>query len=224
VLLSGVLTDVFGWQANFYIAVPLAVAAIVAAYVVIPADPPRATVAGPLVSTRIFAIRDVTVANVAMTLLGAAWVSLFYFLPLYQQQVLGYSPMKSGLTQLPLAIMIMVGSALAPRLPLRASLAIGLALLATGLAWFGQEPVDLIVPSLLTGAGLGIAFVHLTTLASRGVPAADTGLASGLINTTRQVGGAIGLAALTGLTTASAFIATAAIAAVAALFVSKGVQ
>jgi EmrB/QacA subfamily drug resistance transporter len=261
VLLSGVLTDLFGWPAIFYAAVPVAVAAIVAAYRFIPADPgrkpqPRPDLAGaitvtaglitityalaaknlvwipgvlllaafvviqrkarnPLVPGRVVARRSVATANITMTVLGAVWVGLFYFLPLYQQQVLGYSPMKAGLTQLPLAVTIIVGSTVAPRLPAKASLIASLLVLAVSLAWFGQAPTELVGPSLLAGAGLGIAFVHLTTLAGRGVPAADAGLASGLINTTRQIGGALGLAALTG--SGAPFLALAALAVAATL-------
>ncbi|MBB5959497.1 MFS family permease [Saccharothrix tamanrassetensis] len=166
-------------------------------------------------------------ANTAMAVLGAVWVSLFYFLPLYQQQVLGYPPLVAGLAQLPLAGAVVLGSAFAPRLPRRA-LPVALTALAAGLAWFATGPAfpfDVLGPSLLTGAGLGVAFVHLTVDATR-VPTADAGVAGGLVNTSRQVGGAIGLAALVATTTgfAAAFTATAVLAAVAAVPTLRGAQ
>jgi EmrB/QacA subfamily drug resistance transporter len=188
-------------------------------------------VADPLVPPRVLAIGRVGAAGVLMGLLGAVWIGLFFFLPLYQQRALGYSPIVAGLTQLPLALSITVLSWAAPRLdrflPRRALLGGGLAVLAIGLAWLSRTPVDgtflvdLLGPSMVTGAGLGLAFVELTTLSSDGVPAEDSGLAGGLINATRQIGGACGLAGLTAVAAAggygAAFVVAAAIAATAAL-------
>ncbi|MEU4830658.1 MFS transporter [Streptosporangium sp. NPDC023615] len=170
----------------------------------------------PLLPAR---MRIVARANVLMALLGAVWLGLFYYLPLYQQRELGHTPLEAGLTQLPLALMITLASWATPRLPGRAVLPAGLALLAAGLAWLARTPADgtfladLLGPSLLIGAGLGVAFVRLTALASAGVPAADSGLAGGLLNATRQIGGAVGLAFLTLLpSSGSAFLACAVIA------------
>ncbi|MGK5554148.1 MFS transporter [Actinomadura kijaniata] len=185
----------------------------------------------PLVPSRLLRRGPVT-ANVAMALLGAVWIGLFYYLPLYQQNVLGHGPLEAGLTQLPLAGAITLASAVAPRLPVRASLAGALAALAAGLAWLarapadGTFPADLLGPSLLAGAGIGIAFVHLTGLSARGVAPADSGLAGGLVNTARQLGGAVGLAALTAVAAGhagpagyrAAFLTAAAIAALTSLF------
>ncbi|MER7505497.1 MFS transporter [Nonomuraea pusilla] len=163
--------------------------------------------ADPLMPVRILQAGSVAAANVLMALLGAVWLGLFFFLPLYQQRVLGYTPMEAGLTQLPLALTITLASSAAPRLTRRLSgravLAGGLVLLAAGLAWLARAPSDgtflnaLLGPSVLVGAGLGAAFFQLTALSAAGVPAADSGLAGGLINATRQIGGAIGLAVLT---------------------------
>lgn len=177
----------------------------------------------PLVPPRLLRTGRVAAANLAMTLLGAVWVGLFYFLPLYQQQVLGYSALAAGLTQLPLALTVVAASTLAPRLPGRATLGAALTALTLGLGWLalartdGTFAVDLLGPSVLVGAGLGVAFVRLTTLATDGVPAADSGLAGGLVNTTRQIGGALGLALLTALAPTpgdyrTAFATTAVIA------------
>ncbi|MFF5205271.1 MFS transporter [Streptosporangium sp. NPDC000396] len=187
--------------------------------------------ADPLVPARIFAVGSVAAANALMAVLGAVWLGLFFFLPLYQQRVLGYTPMEAGLTQLPLALMITISSWSTPRLARRMSartlLAGGLLVLAAGLAWLSPAPengtflIDLLGPSLLVGAGLGVAFVQLTTLSSAGVPAEDSGLAGGLINATRQIGGAIGLAVLTVVSVTSgyggAFLASAVLALLTAL-------
>ncbi|MFI6211853.1 MFS transporter [Nocardia brasiliensis] len=198
----------------------------------------------PLIAPALLRIGGVLAANIVMTLLGAVWLGLFFFLPLYQQKVLGYTPIRAGLTQLPLAIMITAASTITPRLTrylnTRALLTTALALLAAGLAWLARTPVDgrfltdIAAPSLLIGTGQGVAFVLLTARATTDVPAEHTGLAGGLINTTRQIGGALGLAGLLAITTATgdsghstasqlahaygtAFAVTAAIAAAAAL-------
>lgn len=185
----------------------------------------------PLVPGRIFATGPVAAANVLMTLLGAVWLGLFFFLPLYQQRVLGYSPMAAGLTQLPLALMITVSSWATPRLvrrlTARAVLAGGLLMLAGGLAWLSITPADgtflsiLLGPSLLVGAGLGVAFVQLTALSTTGVPAADSGLAGGLVNASRQIGGAVGLAVLSVVAElngyGAAFLASAALVVLTAV-------
>lgn len=157
----------------------------------------------PLVPPRLLRHGGVGAANAAMVLLGAVWVGLFYFLPLYQQQVLGYGPLTAGLTQLPLALAVVAGSVLAPRLPARTGPTAALLALTLGLGLLALAPDDgsfavhLLGPSLLIGAGLGVAFVRLTTLSAEGVPTADSGLAGGLVNTTRQLGGALGLALMT---------------------------
>ncbi|MGW0807778.1 MFS transporter [Nonomuraea sp. NPDC002799] len=183
--------------------------------------------AGPLVPARIFQAGSLAAANVLMALLGAVWLGLFFFLPLYQQRVLGYSPMEAGLTQLPLALTITLASWASPRLTRRLSgravLAGGLLLLAAGLAWLARAPSDgtflsdLLGPSVLIGAGLGAAFVQLTALSAAGVPAADSGLAGGLINATRQIGGAIGLAVLTVLSLTGGYRGTFTAAALITL-------
>ncbi|RJL22936.1 MFS transporter [Bailinhaonella thermotolerans] len=183
--------------------------------------------AHPLVPARIFRVGSVTAANVLMASLGAVWLGLFFFLPLYQQRVLGFTPVEAGLTQLPLALTITLASWAAPRLTRRLSgravLTCGLLLLTAGLAWLARAPADgafltdLLGPSLLIGAGLGAAFVQLTTLSAAGVPAADIGLAGGLINATRQIGGAIGLAALTALSLTGGYRGTFVAAALIAL-------
>ncbi|MGK5684023.1 DHA2 family efflux MFS transporter permease subunit [Actinoplanes sp. URMC 104] len=186
----------------------------------------QARAADPLIPLRVARIRAVAGANLTMLLLGAVWIGLFYVLPLYQQQVLHYSPLKAGLTQLPMAIMIMVSSWVTPwlgaRFGARVTLTGGFGALAGGLLWISRTPadadllLDLIAPTLLVGLGLGIAFVQLTGLSASGVAPADSGLAGGLINATRQIGGAVGLAVLTVLGGyGRPFVAMAALGAVA---------
>ncbi|MEV7562016.1 MFS transporter [Streptomyces sp. NPDC089795] len=159
-----------------------------------------------LVPPRLFTAGRVAAGNLLMALLGSVWIALFFFLPLYQQQVLGTGPLLTGVGQLPLALAHMIGSALAPRVAraigATATVTAALSTEAAGLLWLswmrpdGSYLVDVLGPSILVGLGLSIAFVQLTALAVDGVPRQDAGLAGGLVNTTRQVGGAIGLAAL----------------------------
>ncbi|MFH0518469.1 MFS transporter [Streptomyces sp. M41] len=281
VLLSGLLTSLYGWRAVFVVMVPLALVVLVATWLLVGADRPRGgsqasadrprdgsqasadrprsgsldapgtvTVTAGLVALTyglsgpwpiavlglallgVFVVLQrrsadpllparmsvVAVPNVLMALLGAVWLGLFYFLPLYQQRTLGYSPLAAGLTQLPLALMITLSSWVTGKISGRPVLPVGLAVLAAGLAWLsrtppdGSFPVDLLGPTLLIGLGLGVAFVRLTALASTGVAATDNGLAGGLVNASRQLGGAIGLSFLTLLPSpGAAFAACAAL-------------
>ncbi len=157
----------------------------------------------PLLPPVLLRSRSAVTGNLLMLLLGAVWVATFFFLPLYQQKVLGYSPLEAGLTQVPLAAALMAASWGAGRL--RGTLLPGLLVLATGLVWLARLPVDgafltdLLGPSVLIGAGLGLAFVALTALGIAEVEPRHAGIAGGLINTSRQVGGALGLAILSPL-------------------------
>ncbi|MET8625864.1 MFS transporter [Kitasatospora sp. NPDC004669] len=190
-----------GWTDGGVLGALGAAATLLAAFAVIELRRPNA-----LVPPRLFTTGRVAVGNLLMALLGSVWIALFFFLPLYQQQVLGSSPLATGAGQLPLAAANMLGSALAPRVSRRigAAATVTTALLAeaAGLLWLsrisadGSYLTDVAGPSVLVGLGLSIAFVQLTAFAVDGVPPQDAGLAGGLVNTTRQVGGAIGLAAL----------------------------
>ncbi|NHC45334.1 MFS transporter [Motilibacter aurantiacus] len=159
----------------------------------------------PLLPLGLLADRPVLRANTAMALLGATWVGLFVLLALYQQQVLGWSPLRSAVTQLPLALANAVAAAAtapaARRLGARATTSGALLLLAAGLAWLGAAAQtggtflrSLLGPTVLIGLGIGAAFVQLTSAATITVRPHETGVAGGLINTTRQIGGALGLA------------------------------
>ena len=167
--------------------------------------------AAPLVPFSFFRNRNVTLANAAMLAAGAAIIGLFYYLSLYLQRVLGYSAIKAGTSLLPLAVGTVVAAGLASpliaRIGIRKVLLAGLVLFAAGLVWFAQLPVhgtylaDVLGPSLLIALGLGIAFVAITILSVSGVKDREYGLASGLVNTTQQIGGALGLAVLSSIAT-----------------------
>ncbi|MGI9097199.1 MAG: MFS transporter [Solirubrobacteraceae bacterium] len=160
----------------------------------------------PLMPFRIFRLRTLTGANVVGLLIGAALFAMFFFLSRYMQQVLGYDALKAGLSYLPLALAIIasagVASQLVTKLGFKPVLVAGLVLIAIGLLWFSQVPVDgsyvgdLLGPMVLAAIGLGFAFVPVTIAAVSSISADDSGLASGLINTSQQIGGALGLAIL----------------------------
>jgi EmrB/QacA subfamily drug resistance transporter len=160
----------------------------------------------PLVPFGIFRNRTISGTNVVGLLVAMALFSMFFFISLYMQQVLGYSAIKAGLSYLPLAGGIIVSAGLASGLVTRFGfkpiLVTGLVLTAIGLVWFSQVDVDgsyvddILFPSLIAAVGLGFAFVPMTIAAVSGVQDHETGLASGLINTAQQVGGALGLAIL----------------------------
>jgi len=165
----------------------------------------------PLVPFRIFRLKTLTGANVVGILLGASLFSMFFFISLYMQQVLGYSAIHAGLSYLPLALTIIVaaglGGQLVTRFGFKPILAAGMLFVALGLAWFSQVSVgggfltDILGPSLLAAMGLGFGFVTSTIAAVSGVQEREQGLASGLINTSQQIGGALGLAILSTIAT-----------------------
>jgi EmrB/QacA subfamily drug resistance transporter len=154
----------------------------------------------------IFRLRTITGINITALFVAMSLFSMFFFVSLYMQQVLGYDALKAGLSYLPLAGGIIVSAGLASGLVTRFGfkpvLVAGLMLTAAGLIWFAQVPPhgtylnDLLGPSLLSAFGLGFAFVPMTVAAVAGVRQDEAGLASGLINTSQQVGGALGLAIL----------------------------
>jgi EmrB/QacA subfamily drug resistance transporter len=162
--------------------------------------------AKPLVPFSIFRKRTLTGANVVGLLVGGSLFSMFFFISLYMQQVLGYSAIHAGLSYLPLALTIMAsaagGSELVTRFGYKPVLAAGLAFIVVGLLWFSRVSVgggfltDILGPSLCAAVGLGFAFVTTTIAAVSGVEERQSGLASGLINTSQQIGGALGLAVL----------------------------
>jgi predicted MFS family arabinose efflux permease len=174
---------------------------LLAAFVVI-----ESRIAHPLVPLGVFRRRPVAAANGIAVMIGAALFSMFFFLSLYLQQVNGYSPLKAGFAFLPAALATLTGALAAPRLVtrvgVRRQLIIGPLLAGGGLAWLGQLSVGdgyvthVFGALVLTGLGMGISFVPMTIAATADVPIHQAGLASGLINTSRQIGGAVGLAVM----------------------------
>ena len=161
----------------------------------------------PLVPFGIFRLRTLRGSNIVSILLGMALFSMFFFISLYLQQVLGYDALKAGVSYLPLALTIIVSAGVASQLVTRVgfkpTLIAGLLLVTAGLTWFSQVSApggtylgDVLFPSLLAAAGLGMSFVPVTIGAVTGTQAHEAGLASGLINTSQQIGGALGLAIL----------------------------
>ena len=195
-----------GWGSAQTIGLLALAAGLIAAFVAI-----ELRSQAPLVPFRIFRLRTLTGANAVGLLVGASLFSMFFFISLYMQQVLGYSPIKSGFSYLPLALTIIVTAGIASQLVTRIGfkpvMMAGMAFVAAGLLWFSQVSVgggyvqDVLGPSLLAAVGLGFSFVTTTIAAVSGVEERESGLASGLINTSQQVGGALGLAVLASLAT-----------------------
>jgi EmrB/QacA subfamily drug resistance transporter len=172
----------------------------------------QATAAHPLMPLRVFRSRNVWAANLVQMLMVAGMFGMFFLGALYLQRVLGFDPIEVGLAFLPVSLGIGVLSLgfsekLIMRFGARATLLPGLVLIIAGLLLFARAPVDAnywvdILPTmLLLGVGAGVSFPALMTLAMSGVGPADSGLASGLVNTAQQVGGALGLAVLATLST-----------------------
>jgi EmrB/QacA subfamily drug resistance transporter len=160
----------------------------------------------PLMPFSIFRLRTLRGANIVGLLVGMSLFSMFFFISLYLQNVLHFSPIKTGLSYLPLAVAIIlsagVASQLVTRVGFKPTMIAGLLFVAAGLAWFSQVraggsfAADVLGPSLLAAVGLGLSFVTTTIAAVTGTEPHEAGLASGLINTAQQVGGALGLAIL----------------------------
>src|SRR3989454_286916 len=167
----------------------------------------------PLMRLGILRIKTVSGANVAGLILGTATFSLFLMLTLYMQQVLGYSPMKTGVAYLAVAGTAIFTSAIAAqlvtRIGVKPALVIGMTSLTAGLVYFTQVSVggsylsDLLPGFLLIAVGIGFAFVPISIAALAGVKSSEAGLASGLINTSQQIGGALGIAALSSIATST---------------------
>jgi EmrB/QacA subfamily drug resistance transporter len=161
----------------------------------------------PLMPLSIFRLRTLRGADTVALLIGMSLFSMFFFVSLYMQQVLHYSPLKTGLCYLPLAVAIIASAGAASvavtRFGFKPVLGTGLLFVAGGLLWFsrvhatgGSFGADVLGPSLLAAIGLGLSFVPVTIAAVTGTRPHEAGLASGLVNTAQQIGGALGLAIL----------------------------
>jgi EmrB/QacA subfamily drug resistance transporter len=167
----------------------------------------------PLMPLRIFRIRNLSGADSLMLLLAAGLFSVFFFTTLYLQEVLGYTPVRTGLSFLIVPVIIAVAATNVPRLVKRVGyrpiLMVAPLLVSAGLFWLSHIPVHgtywgNVAPGLILMAlGMGSTFVSVTIAATSGVPHHEAGLASGLLNTSQQIGGALGLSVLTGIATSS---------------------
>jgi EmrB/QacA subfamily drug resistance transporter len=190
-----------GWGSTETIVLLAIAAALIAAFVAIERRSPA-----PLVPFRIFRLPTLTGANAVGLLIGAALFSMFFFASLYMQQVLGYGAIKAGISYLPLSAGIIISAAfssqLSTRIGFKPVLVAGCVLMAIALVWWsqispdGSYVSDILGPSVVAAIGLGLGFVAITIAAVAGVSEHESGLASGLINTSQQVGGALGLAIL----------------------------
>ena len=190
-----------GWGSGEVVGILAAAAALLIAFLVI-----EHRSAEPLVRLSIFTVRTVRGANVAMLVVACGLFAMFFFNTLYVQRVLGYSALEAGLAFLPFTAGIIIGAGasqqLIARLGAREVPIIGLALAVVGMLFFlrldssSTYLADMLPGIMLTSIGMGLTFVPVTLIATSGVPVDDAGLASGLFNTSQQVGGALGLALL----------------------------
>jgi EmrB/QacA subfamily drug resistance transporter len=189
----------YGWGATRTLVVLAGAVALLAAFVAI-----ESRVESPLLPLRIFRLRTLAGANAAGLLLGASFYAFIFIGTLYMQQVLGYSPLKGGLTWLvsTLASMAFAGLSqlLVTRGPVKVVMALGMTLIGVGILWATQLPVhgqfwaDLFGPLVVVGIGTAFAFIPISIGALSGVAEHEAGLASGLIYTSQELGGAIGIA------------------------------
>src|SRR5579859_3192844 len=198
-----------GWSSPVTIGLLAGAAALIAAFVAI-----ESRSRSPLLPLRIFRLRALSAANATMALVGAVTFSEFFVLTLYVQDVLHYSAVRSGVAFVAFAFSVVVASNLAQvvvgRVGVRATLVSGLVLAAISLGLLTRLPVDghyfwdLFPAFVLGGTGLGFSFVPVTIASLTGVDRTDAGVASGLVNTSRQIGGAIGLAAVSTIAASAA--------------------
>jgi predicted MFS family arabinose efflux permease len=195
-------TPQVGWASVSTVSMLAASVALLTAFIVIEMRSPA-----PLLPLRIFRMRSLSAANGTALMIGGIAFSQFFLLTLYMQQVLGYSALKTGVafaaTTLSIIVFSNVAQRMVTRYGVRRALTFGLVLDAVSLAELTQLPVnghyfwDMFPAFVIGGIGLAFSFVPVTIAGLTGISRADAGIASGLINTSRQVGGAIGLAAVT---------------------------
>jgi EmrB/QacA subfamily drug resistance transporter len=201
-VLGVVRTDQYAWTSPVTLTTLVAAAALLAAFLHVE----RTTAREPLLRLGLFANRSVAGANAYNLLIGAAMTPAFYFVSLYLQRVLGTGPALTGVMFLPFTFALVAGSVLAVklgyRLAPRSLLVLGGLLTATGLAWFGLVSsdgtfsTDILGPSIVAGVGFGLCLGPVLSTATAGVAPHETGTASGLLNSSRQIGASLGLAAL----------------------------
>jgi EmrB/QacA subfamily drug resistance transporter len=195
-----------GWASPVVLTLSAAAVALLTMFVLV-----ERRSAHPLLPFAFFRNRDALAGNVVMLLVGGSTVALFFALSVYLQEVLHLDALSAGLSQLPLALALVgiagVVPAIVSKAGLRPTLTGALVVLASGVVWFALAAgsgfvAGFILPSIVIGLGLGAAFVTATQLAVRGVAEAESGLAGGLVSTSQQIGGALGLAVLGGVAAA----------------------
>jgi EmrB/QacA subfamily drug resistance transporter len=206
-----------GWTATGTLAAFAASLALIAAFIGI-----ELRSQWPLLPLRIFRLRALSTANGIMAALGAVTFGEFFLLTLYLQGVLHYSAVQSGLAFSAFAGSVVVASNVAQRvvarIGVRGTLTLGLVLSAASVAYLTRLPIradyfgDLFPAFLVGGTGLGLSFVPVTISSLQGIGRSDAGVASGLINTSRQIGGAVGLAAVTAIAATSSGHVTSSVA------------
>jgi EmrB/QacA subfamily drug resistance transporter len=205
----------WGWSSATTIGVFAAAVALLAGFVL-----RELHTSDPLMSFSIFRIKTVSGANIAGFILGTALFSMFLMLTLYMQQVLGYSPLETGVAYIAVAgtsiVWAMVAQQLVTKVGVKPVLVTGMSLLTLGLLYFTQVSVDgsylgdLLPGFLVIAVGMAFSFVSISIAALAGVPADEAGIASGLINTSQQIGGALGIAVLSSVAVAHTTDATKA--------------
>ncbi|WP_399926554.1 MFS transporter [Streptomyces kanamyceticus] len=196
-----------GWGSAGTVLQLVGAAALLALFLVV-----QKSVREPLMPLKVWRVPRLGSANLAMTLLGAAWIPMWYFLNLYLQQVMGYGAFASGAALLPMTGLLMVfmtavTARLLGRFGAKNLIGTGLLVLAAGLLWLAQAgptgsfAIDVLPASLVAALGMSLAYIPAMMAAMSGAPQEQAGLASGIVNTTYQVGSALGLAALTALAT-----------------------
>ncbi|WP_222852406.1 MFS transporter [Streptomyces piniterrae] len=201
-----VQTETHGWTSGSALLPLGAGLVVIAAFIAV-----EARAKAPLMPLGLFRLRSVSSANAAMMLAGAAMFSMWYFLSLYAQNVLSYSPLQAGISFIPHSLSIVLGSKIAPRLMNHLgakTLAIaGAVISAGGMVWQGTMDAHgtyvgtILGPGILMALGAGLTATPVASIATSGAEPADQGLVSGLINTSRQMGGALGLSVLSTVAT-----------------------
>ncbi len=220
-----------GWGTPVTLALFAGAAALVLAFVAIELRSPS-----PLLPLRIFRSRTLTGANIAMAIVGGVAFSEFFLLTLYLQDVLHYSAVESGVAFLAFALTVVLVSNLAQlivgRFGIRPTLTAGLLISAISVAWLARLPVDghyfqdIFPGFVLGGAGMGLSFVPVTIASLTGVDRSDAGVASGLVNTSRQIGGALGIAAVSAVAASatSNYVSVHGVAATSGAALDHGFQ
>jgi EmrB/QacA subfamily drug resistance transporter len=195
-------TDTHAWGSTYTVSILAVAVVLLAIFAVIQLRVAHT----PLVPFRLFRSRSVSGANIVMFLVGAAFFSMWYFLSLYLQNVLGYGALKTGMAFLPMAICIIIGaqasSRLLPKLGVRPLLVVGTLLMSGGFAWFSQIADNshywdhVFGPGCIVSLSIGVLFTPLASAATSGVHYTEAGQASGVLNSARQMGGSVGLAVL----------------------------